>query len=538
MEIRGTRAKFALLIFWLATASAALWPQQVQQRHLPGTPCARNPRFEVTIAPALGAGPYSGRLLVLLSASTPVHGFLAPGFGDETRKTWIAASEIDGVMPGESVSVDSGERAFPAAFSAAPPGDYYAMAMLDVNHSANYEFFSPGNLRMKAVLLKSFEPCTAAAVHLMLDLRVAAEKAEELPRGMERIDFISPVLSRFYGRPIAMRAMVVLPPSAQQKEERREPQGQNQRVPGDVRRFPTVYLVPGFGATGRDLRRYYGDRIREEMADGSSPEMIYVLLDVSLPTGAHEFADSVNNGPWGEALVRELIPYLESRYPMQAVPEGRFLTGHSSGGWSSLWLQITYPEFFGGTWSTSPDPVDFRHFTGPDIAGAKPGSNFYLKANGKPWMLVRMDGKEAESLRDYAQQEQVLGEYGGQMASFEWVFSPRGADGRPMQLFDRATGAINLAVAAAWEKYDIARILRENWETLGPKLKGKIHVFVGTEDSFHLETSVRLLQQELKRLGSDAEFTYLPGRNHFDLYCCGLGRQIAREMQARAAQGH
>jgi hypothetical protein len=182
--------------------------------------------------------------------------------------------------------------------------------------------------------------------------------------------------------------------------------------------------------------------------------------------------------------------------------------------------------------------VDFRDFTGPDIAGAKPGSNFYLKPDGSPWMLVRMHGKDAESLRDYAQLEHVLGDYGGQMSSFEWVFSPRGDDGRPLPLFDRATGEIDPTVARAWEKYDISRLLRDHWNTLGPKLKGKIHIYVGMADSFHLESSVALLDQRLKELGTDAEITYLPGRSHFDLYDGGLSIQIAKEMYsvARARQ--
>jgi S-formylglutathione hydrolase FrmB len=265
-----------------------------------------------------------------------------------------------------------------------------------------------------------------------------------------------------------------------------------------------------------------------------APEMIYVLLDESLPTGTHEFADSVNNGPWGTALVSELIPWLESKYRMDAKPEGRLLTGHSSGGWATLWLQITHPEFFGGTWSTSPDPVDFRDFTGPDIVDAQPGSNFYLKPDGSPWMMVRMHGKDAESLGDYARQERVLGDYGGQMSSFEWVFSPRGNDGRPLPLFDRVTGAIDPAVAHAWEKYDISRLLRDHWTTLGPQLKGKIHIYVGSADSFHLESSVGLLDQQLKKLGADAGFTYLPGRTHFDLYDGGLSIQIAQQMYSAA----
>jgi S-formylglutathione hydrolase FrmB len=339
---------------------------------------------------------------------------------------------------------------------------------------------------------------------------------------MESVDFSSPLLSRFYGRVIHMRAVVVLPPS----------------YSGTSRRFPTVYLIPGFGATADDLPSSFGGMLWSDMSAQRAPEMIYVLLDESLPTGTHEFADSVNNGPWGAALVSELIPYLESKYRMDAKPAGRLLTGHSSGGWATLWLQITHPEFFGGVWSTAPDPVDFRSFTGPDIVDAQAGSNFYLKSDGSPWMLVRMHGKDAESLRDYAQLEHVLGDYGGQMSSFEWVFSPRGDDGRPLPLFDRATGEIDPTVARAWEKYDISRLLRDHWNTLGPKLKGKIHIYVGMADSFHLESSVALLDQRLKELGTDAEITYLPGRSHFDLYDGGLSIQIAKEMYsvARARQ--
>ena len=301
---------------------------------------------------------------------------------------------------------------------------------------------------------------------------------------------------------------------------------------------PVVYpgLKPDsrFGATANDLPRLFGDAALSDMADRRSPEMIYVLLDESLSTGTHEFVDSVNNGPWGSALVSELIPYLESQYRIDARPEGRFVTGHSSGGWASLWLQVAYPDFFGGVWSTSPDPVDFRSFTGPDIADARAGSNFYLKPDGSPWMLVRMHGEDVESLRDYAQQERVLGEYGGQMSSFEWVFSPRGDDGRPLPLFDRATGAIDPAVARAWEKYDISRVLRDHWSTLAPKLRGKIHIYVGTADSFHLDSSIGLLEQVLKELGSDATVTYIPGRDHFDLYTGGLSIRIAKEIYSAA----
>ncbi|MFN6964739.1 MAG: hypothetical protein ACK4S4_13360 [Pyrinomonadaceae bacterium] len=141
-----------------------------------------------------------------------------------------------------------------------------------------------------------------------------------------------------------------------------------------------------------------------------------------------------------------------------------------------------------------------------------------------------MNGKDVATLKQYAQQEVVLGAYGGQMASFNAVFSPKGPDGRPMELYDLATGRIDPFVAKAWEKYDISRVLRDNWSTLGPKLKGKLHIIVGTADTFHLDEAVRLLDAELKKLGSDTTFEYLEGKTHFDLYKDGLGSRIAWEM--------
>jgi hypothetical protein len=188
---------------------------------------------------------------------------------------------------------------------------------------------------------------------------------------------------------------------------------------------------------------------------------------------------------------------------------------------------------FGGTWPTAPDPSDFRNFTSPNLR-ARPVQNFYRKADGSPWMLVRVGGKEVESVEQFARQERVLGEYGGQMTSFEWVFSPRGEDGRPQQLFDRDTGAIDPVVEDAWEKYDIAQVIRAHAGVLKPKLQDHIHLYVGTADTFHLDESARLLEQTLKELGIRAQFTFIEGRTHSDLYEGGLIERIAREMEAVA----
>ncbi len=221
---------------------------------------------------------------------------------------------------------------------------------------------------------------------------------------------------------------------------------------------------------------------------------------------------------------------------MIASPHARFLTGHSSGGWSTLWLQVAYPDFFGGSWPTSPDPVDMRSFTGIDTS---PGStqNAYRRRDGQPLNLVR--GRRNVSMEDFTRHEEVLGEYGGQIASFEWVFSPRGADGRPMKLFDRVTGEMNPEVQLAWTRYDIRRIVETGWTTLGPKLLGKLRIVCGAEDTFHLEEAVTMLCDFLKSKGREDACEIVPGRDHGNLYNPyqtypdGLAKRIDDEMRAR-----
>jgi len=223
---------------------------------------------------------------------------------------------------------------------------------------------------------------------------------------------------------------------------------------------------------------------------------------------------------------------------MDGRTRGRFLQGHSSGGWATLWLQTRYPKIFGGTWSTSPDPSDFHDFTGIDLYATH--ANMYHRPDGSPYPLIRDKGKVIATMEQFGKLEQVLGDYGGQFASFEWVFSPRGADGRPAQMFNRATGDVDPSVVAYWkDHYDIANLVQRQWKTVGPQLRGKIHLTVGTADTFYLDGAAHKLQTVLDSLNADAKFTFLPDRTHFDLYKVGDDRsgllnEIAKEMYAVA----
>lgn len=477
-------------------------------------------RFRVSLDPAASSEPVSGRLFIFISNSPKPLAIIEPALGEQPRTVWFAAKEVRGVAPGEAIDIDPSELAWPAPFAAAPAGNYQVMALLDVNHDAAYTLTSAGDLRSAVTAAQPLDPSRQATVDLQLTQRVPATRTTPGP-GQAPIDFVSPSLSAFWGRPIHMRGIVVTPPGYAASSDR----------------YPVIYYTHGF--TG-NLEWLFGPAafVGENMAAGTFPPFIWVLLDQSTPFGTHEFVDSPNNGPWGHALTTELIPHLERTYRMDARARGRFLNGHSSGGWAALWLQIRYPEFFGGAWPTSPDPVDFRSFLTVDLTTA---SNLYTRADGTPVTFMRAGGRAVESLREFATKEAVLGDYGGQMASFEAVFSARGGDGRPMALFNRQTGVIDREVAAHWlERYDLSALLVSRWRQLAPRLRRKIHVIVGTADNFYLDESVRLLERAISPFGYDARFTYLPGRDHFDLFgpALDLTGHIVRQMYDVARPGH
>jgi hypothetical protein len=510
------RSVYSLVSVWLLLPLLSLAsPSKAES-----CPADQHPTFRVSVAPGLAGQALSGRLIVMMSNQLGAAGKLAPSFGPDAHSVWLAAKEVHDLTPQTPVDLDPDELAYPAAFCTAPTGNYKISAVLDVDHTFAYYYDASEGDLLSPTTEQNFDPSTNQRISLTLEER-KTDPPLQLPPHTELFDFLSPSLSEFWGRPIHMRGVVVVPPSYGTSKNR----------------YPTVYMTHGFGADMNYLAGRVATNTNQQMEDKKIPEMIWVLLLQASPTGTHEFADSVNNGPWGKALTTELIPYLEKKYRMDARPSGRLLTGHSSGGWSALWVQVSHPGFFGGTWPTAPDPVDFRNFTLIDIT-KPPLPNFFHRDDGSPLMFIRMGGKDTQSLEDLALQERVLGEYGGQLASFEWVFSPRGKDGRPMPLFDRGTGTIDPEVAEYWEKhYDIANLLRTNWKKIGPLLNGKIHLTVGTADTFHLDAPARLLEQTIKDLGGKASFTYLEGRTHFDLYKGGLSERIAREMYAVARPG-
>ncbi len=443
--------------------------------------------FRLTFDQAAFDRPFSGRVYVMLSARDP--GGL-PNGPNWFRPEPFFARDVTNWNPGEPLALGADSLAFPKPLGELTKGDYYVLAVMDRDLGDTSFAASSGNVYAKAVR-KTLDAATSGPVDLKLD-QVYRPRPFRETETVKLVEVESERLTKFAGRPIRMRAGVVLPPSFA-----KEP----------TRKYPVVYSIPGF--SGTHTGALTAGRTRAWDIDGI--EFVYVVLDPSCRLGHHVFADSANNGPRGEALVRELIPFIEKTYRCIGEPGARFVTGGSSGGWSSLWLQVTYPDVFGGTWSLAPDPVDFRDFQRIDLT--VPRANYFYDPNGQLRALSRPVRGTTIDFKSFSAMESVMGR-GGQLESFEAVFSPRGPDGKPLRLWDRKTGAIDSAVAKTWESYDIRLKLERNWATLGPKLAGKLHVYTGDVDTFYLDGAARLLQKSLRDLGSDAVVEMFPGKDH------------------------
>lgn len=462
--------------------------------------------FEIA-HPTVGGdeGPISARVYVMLApGDSEVEPRLGPNWFNPQP---FFARDVEDWKPGQAATIDGEADGYPASLDQLKPGRYRAQAVVRLNPDTAKIGTGEGNLFGPVVEFEAPRE-SAEPIVLAVDEIVPPRPFEETSR-IKLAECPSPLLSEYYGRTMKHRAAVILP-----------------EVMPD-HKLPTVYMITGFGGDHHSARRMMGHPGMK-----FAENMIRVVLDADCGNGHSVFADSANNGPRGRALVEEFIPHLERTFPMIADPRARLLNGHSSGGWSSLWLQITYPDYFGGTWSTSPDPVDFRDFQRMNLY--RDGENFHRDPDGQRRPLARMGTRPVLFHDAFAKMETVMG-YGGQLESFEAVFSPKGDDGRPRKLWDRETGAIDPETAQAWEAYDIRLVLERNWPTLGPKLAGKIHVVTGSLDTFYLEGAVELLKESQSKLGSDAEIEIIADKDHSNILDAELASKIDQQMQAAVA---
>ncbi len=458
-------------------------------------------RFEVILDESVAEEPVTARVYVMFglpdTGSPPSRG---PNWFNPQPMFAIDAEDW---VPGTPIIIDDQATGFPGTLETIEPGRYAIQAVVRLNQDS-HAIGAPGNAR-SSVIQREINPATDGLIRLIADEVIAPRPFPESDR-IKLIEFRSDLLSDFYHREIRHRAAIVLPEGELEPTERR----------------PTIYIIPGFG--GNHFNALVLSRVP---SFGYGNDFNRVVLDPDCYHGHHVFADSATNGPRGKALIEELIPYIEAHYPAIAEPAARLLNGHSSGGWSSLWLQINYPEYFGGTWSTSPDPVDFHHFQTANIYADDP--NMFVDRLGNRLPIARRGTVPVLFTDDFSKLEEVIGE-GGQLRSFEAVFSPLDKSSRAAKLWDRRTGAIDPKIANAWRNYDIREILDDEWDRLGPLLEGKIHIWMGDIDTFYLDAATKQLKKTLAELGSDAPVVIVPGADHGSVLTPELAETIDRQM--------
>jgi hypothetical protein len=462
-------------------------------------------RFEVTIAPGLIQAPQSGRLLVVVSPRSQPEPRLTIG------QTGVDASPVFGrdirnFAPGGQESLDETCAAFPIdSLARLPAGEYFVQALFDSNidlKSVN----APGNLFSKPRKVQ-IDPSQGGTVKVELTEQVPPE---QMPPDVGYIRYVriqSNLLTKFHGRPIYLRAGVIVPRTFESEPDRR---------------YPLRVSIGGYGTRFTAVQRMMreGSGFRNTWLAEGAPQMLLVQLDGDGPFGDCYQVNSDNNGPYGDAITQELIPYVEGKFRCIGKPWARVLNGGSTGGWVSLALQIFYPDFFNGTWSGFPDGVDFRAF---QLINIYEDQNAYVNKRGFERPSAReLNGDVRFTIRHECQMENLMGlgnSYtmsGEQWGSWNATYGQRGDDGKPTPLWDPVTGKINRNLVEHWKKYDLRMVLEQNWKNLGPRLRGKLTIWVGEADEYFLNNAVHLLDEFLTRAQPpyEGKIVYGPGKGH------------------------
>lgn len=402
-----------------------------------------------------------------------------------------------------------------------PSGEYFVQVLWDQDNTG-YRINAPGNLyseKQKIDLNKSTK------INITVNKIITTRKIEEHEL-IKEINIKSDTLSIWWGRPVYLKASVLLP-SLYKK--------------GENKAYPIRYNIAGFG--GRYTRinwLFNDDDFFNWWNSDDAPQIINVFLDGYGPFGDSYQMDSDNSGPYGYALINELIPYIESKYRGTNSSNTRFVDGCSTGGWVSLGLQLFYPHFFNGSFSYSPDAVEFENFQLINIYKDK---NAFLNEFDYLRPVIRdVSGEPILSLKKFIRYENVLGSSntflnsGYIFSSFTALYSPKGKNGLPQPLFDPYTGKIDSIVAQHWKKYDFKIFAQENWENLGPKLMGKIYIWMGDMDNYYLNSATRKFADFLKATKnptSDAEIIFSPEEGH----CWQYGhKDVLLKIQQRIEQ--
>jgi hypothetical protein len=497
--------------------------------------------FSLTFPKERG-GPFDGRLLVLISTDSTAEPRFQINDGPKTQQAF--GVNVEGWKAGQAMMVDRNAFGYPrASLNDLPRGEYWVQALLH-----KYETFhrsdghtvklpmdrgegqqwnrAPGNLfsKPRRVLI---DPTTQRTISITLDQEIPPIESPKDTKYIKHVKIRSERLSKFWGRDMYLGANVLLPWGWEEHPEARYPlavfHGHFSPTFGGFRETPPdTNLKPDYSERFRihgynRIQQEYAYKLFKDWTSPGFPRFIVMEVQHANPYYDDSYAvNSANLGPYGDAIMYELIPYVEQKFRGIGQGWARFTYGGSTGGWEALAVQVFYPDEFNGAWAACPDPIDFRAFTLVNIYEDE--NAYYI---GTPFKRTPRAGKRdyknevTATLEEMNRFELVLGDRsrsGQQWDIWEAVYSPVGKDGYPQPIWDKRTGNIDKKVAEYWrQNYDLSFIIKRDWATLGPKLRGKIHLYVGEMDNYYLNNAVRLAEavlRELKDPPADAEVDY------------------------------
>jgi hypothetical protein len=485
-------------------------------------------RFAVSFPVERSKAPLDGRLLLLISSD----GNAEPRFqiSDGPATQLVFGIDVDGLAPGAEAIVDGSAFGYPLqSLSGLPRGEYYVQALLH-----RYETFhrsdghvvklpmdrgegqhwntAPGNL-LSVPRRMSLDPAKGDTIRIVLDREIPPIAPPKDTKYVRHEKMRSELLTKFWGRPMEIGACLLLPEGFDEHPEARYPLmvfhghfpdtiSGFRETPPDTSLKPDWsdrFHIPGYNR----IQEQYAYDFYKEWTGPDFPRVIVMEIQHANPYYDDSYAvNSANLGPYGDAIVRELIPYIEKRYRGIGQGWARFLYGGSTGGWEALASQIFYPDDFNGCYAACPDPIDFRAYTIVNIYEHK--NAYFLdsqwKKTPRPGMRNYL-GEVSCTLEEANHRELALGTHGrsgDQWDIWQAVFGPVGPDGYPAPIWDKLTGEIDAKVAGSWKRYDLRYKLESEWKMLGPKLRGKIHIYVGDMDNYYLNDAVYLMEAFLK----------------------------------------
>jgi hypothetical protein len=500
-----------------------------------------SPQFSIAFSQQVSAKPLDGRMLLLLSTDPSEEPRMQ--INDTLKSQMVFGIDVDALQPGQAVIVDDKASGYPIrSLRDVPPGEYYVQALLqkyETFHRADGKTvklpmdqgegrhwdIAPGNLYSKPVKMSLGK--SGAPVKIVLDQEIPPIPEPADTKFIRHIKIQSDLLTKFWGRPMFLSAVVLVPWGFDEHPEahyplmlfhdhfvtgiddfRTEPPDPNLK-PDYSERFH----IPGYNR----IQQEEAYKFYQQWISPGFPRYLVVKVQHANPYYDDSYAvNSANLGPYGDAIENELMPALEKKFRSIGQGWARFTYGGSTGGWESLAVQMFYPDHYNGTFTACPDPIDFRAYTTIDIYERR--NAYYLDGAHKQVLQPGMRnylGQTLISAQEMNAYELALGTHGRsgeQWDIWQAVYGPVGADGYPQPIFNKETGEIDHQVAAYWkEHYDLRYLLEKNWATLGPKLTGKIHLYCGLSDNYFLNDAVYLMEDFLKSAKNpvaDAEVKY------------------------------